>query len=286
MFVELHGARVHLRSVGDGQPVLLLHGFMGSIETWAPHIAVCARHGLRAIAVDLIGHGGSDAPVDPARYRMERCVEDLVDLLDILGIERAAVLGYSMGGRLALQLAASAAERVSALMLESASPGIADPAERRRRAEADELLAEALERDGLEAFVDRWAGQPLFASQATLPADVRARVRDQRLRQRPIGLANSLRGLSAGRQAPVWDRLPALHVPTLLVVGALDEKYRALGRAMAEALPRARLAVVPGAGHTVHLEQPRAFDELILGFLGADTAGTADAATTAEGTRP
>ncbi len=171
---------------------------MGSVETWASHMAVFAAHGFRCIAVDLIGHGASDAPVEPGRYRMARCVADLVQVLDTLEVEQVALLGYSMGGRVALQLTSTASERVARLVLESASPGIADPAERHRRAEADDALAKALERDGLPAFVDRWAQQPLFASQQALPADVRARLRAQRLCQRPLGLANSLRGCGAG----------------------------------------------------------------------------------------
>ncbi len=271
--LQIHGIQLHVEQRGDGQPLLLLHGFMGSGEAWAPRAAVLAEHGIRTLAVDLIGHGASDAPADPERYRMERCVADLLELLDRLEPRRVAVLGYSMGGRVALHLASAAPERVSALVLESASPGLADPSERERRIASDEALAATLERDGLAAFVDRWERQPLFASQRSLPPDERARLRAERLRQRPLGLANSLRGYGTGRQAPLWDRLPLLDIPTLVVVGALDEKFHMIGQRMADTLPRARLAVVPEAGHTVHLEQPRAFDDLVLGFLGATGAG-------------
>ncbi|MBV9356830.1 MAG: 2-succinyl-6-hydroxy-2,4-cyclohexadiene-1-carboxylate synthase, partial [Chloroflexi bacterium] len=252
-----------------GPPLLLLHGFMGSAESWAPRAAVFAARGMRTIAVDLIGHGRSDAPADPARYGMERCVEDLVEVLDRLHLPRAAVLGYSMGGRVALHLASAAPERVSALVLESASPGLADALERERRIASDEALADALLQDGLDAFVDRWERQPLFASQRSLPPAERDRLRAQRLRQRPLGLANSLRGYGTGRQPSLWDGLVAVATPTLLLVGALDEKFRTIGQSMVAALPRARLVLVPGAGHTVHLEQPRLFDDLVLGFLGA-----------------
>jgi 2-succinyl-6-hydroxy-2,4-cyclohexadiene-1-carboxylate synthase len=274
--LQIHGILLRVEQRGDGQPLLLLHGFMGSGESWTPRSAVFAEHGIRSIAVDLIGHGTSDAPVDPSRYRMERCVEDLLELLDRLELRRVGVLGYSMGGRLALHLASAAPERVSALVLESASPGLADPSERERRIASDEALAAALERDGLATFVDRWEQQPLFASQRSLSTDERARLRAQRMRQRPVGLANSLRGYGTGRQASLWDRLPMLDIPTLVVVGALDEKFNTIGRRMADALPRARLAVVPEAGHTVHLEQPRAFDDLVLGFLGATGDGRED----------
>jgi len=266
MHLQVNGITLNIELAGDGPPLLLLHGFTGSAATWGPHVALLAPH-FRTIAPDLIGHGRSDAPSDPERYRMERCVGDLLVALDALDTERANVLGYSMGGRVALHLAVAAPRRVASLVLESASPGLAEPAERQARIASDEALAEAIERDGLEAFVDRWERLPLFASQASLPAGVRARLRAQRLQNSPVGLANSLRGMGAGRQEPLWDRLPDIQVPTLLIVGELDQKYCELARSMAALMPTARRVVMPQAGHAVHLEQPAAFDEVVIKFL-------------------
>lgn len=264
----VNGVRLYVMLVGDerARPLLLLHGFTGSVETWAPFLPAFALQ-FRVIAVDLLGHGRSDAPEDPERYRMERCVEDLLALLDAYGIAQADVLGYSMGGRVALCLAVAAAERVRALVLESASPGIEDSDERRARAAADDALAEQIERDGLEVFVAAWEQQPLFATQARLPEAVRARLRIQRLHQRPLGLANSLRGMGVGRQEPLWQRLAELSMPVLVITGALDEKYCSIGQRMTACLPRARLEIVPAAGHAVHLEQPEAFIQCVLDFL-------------------
>lgn len=267
MRIEVNGLNLHVERNGQGAPLLLLHGFTGSTDTWAPFVPRFVRAGFSTIAVDSVGHGRSDAPAEPDRYRIERCVEDLSALLDHLGVGATAVLGYSMGGRVALQFAAAAPQRVSCLVLESASPGIADLAERGSRRQADEALADAIERDGVEAFVDRWERTPLLALADHVPPAQRARLRAQRLRHTATGLANSLRGMGAGRQEPLWDRLPRLGVPTLLVVGERDEKYRRLGAAMADALPDARLAVVPDAGHTVHVDQPERFAALALGFL-------------------
>jgi 2-succinyl-6-hydroxy-2,4-cyclohexadiene-1-carboxylate synthase len=198
---------------------------------------------------------------------MEQCIADLLALLDTLEVGRAGVLGYSMGGRVALQLAAAAPARVSALVLESSSPGLADAAERQARIAADGALAASIERDGLAAFVERWERLPLFASQAALPADVRAGQRAQRMQNDPLGLANSLRGMGTGRQASLWDRLPQLHIPTLLIAGELDRKYCAIAEQMAQALPNARSVIVPNAGHTVHLEQPAIFTAAVREFL-------------------
>jgi 2-succinyl-6-hydroxy-2,4-cyclohexadiene-1-carboxylate synthase len=251
---------------GAGKPLLLLHGFTGSAAAWGLLVRHLAPR-WRTIAVDLIGHGQSDAPARPERYSMDQCVADLLALLDALEIAQAGVLGYSMGGRVALQLAAAVPGRVSALALESSSPGLADPAERQARIAADEALADSIERDGLAAFVERWERLPLFASQAALPAEVRASQHAQRMRNSLLGLANSLRGMGAGRQTSLWDRLPQLRIPTLLIAGELDQKYAAIAEQIAQALPNARSAIVPNAGHAVHLEQPAIFTAAVLEFF-------------------
>ncbi len=263
--IDVNGISLNVRVAGDGPPLLLLHGFTGSVATWSSE----DWDGYTAIAVDLIGHGGSDSPADAQRYTMQRCVLDLVALLDRLDIARAAVLGYSMGGRVALQFALGAPERLSALVLESASPGIEDDAERANRRRSDAELADSIERDSLEAFVDHWQSIPLFASQTRLPADVRARLREQRLANDALGLTNSLRGMGAGEEPPVFDRLQEIAAPTLVVAGATDAKYRRLAERTAAALPNGRLAVIADAGHAVHLEQPRAFTRTVRRFLHA-----------------
>ncbi|MHB8377004.1 MAG: 2-succinyl-6-hydroxy-2,4-cyclohexadiene-1-carboxylate synthase [Dehalococcoidia bacterium] len=265
--IATDGLHLNVETAGEGVPLLLLHGFSGSAATWEPYAEAWA--GFRTIAVDLIGHGASDAPPDESRYTMTRCVADLSALLDALGVGRAAVLGYSMGGRVALHLALAAPERVAALILEGASPGIEDPAERRARVASDRALADDIERDGVEAFVDRWQALPLFVTQARLPDAVRARLRAQRLRNSAGGLANSLRGMGAGTTEPVVARLHELRMPVLLVAGEHDAKYRAIALAMRERMPDARVSIVAGAGHAVHLEQPAAFAPLVKEFVTA-----------------
>jgi 2-succinyl-6-hydroxy-2,4-cyclohexadiene-1-carboxylate synthase len=266
MHMRVNDITLYVEQSGAGLPLLLLHGFTGSAATWAPFLEQLGPH-FRTLAPDLIGHGRSDSPADAERYSIERCVGDLLALLDLLQVERADVLGYSMGGRVALHLACAARERVGALVLESSSPGIADAAERAARVAADEALAESIERDGLAAFVDRWERLPLFASQAELPQELRARLHAQRLRNDPRGLANSLRGMGAGRQSSLWEQLATLDLPTLLIAGELDAKYTSLAGQMQALLPNARTAIIPRAGHTVHLERPQLFMENVLEFL-------------------
>ncbi len=263
--IAVNGVHLNVQLQGEGLALLLLHGFTGSSGTWMPHLD--AWRGFTTVAVDLLGHGDSDCPPDPRRYRIERCVEDLTALLDQLGVRRVAVVGYSMGGRVAVHLALSKPKRLWALVLESASPGIEDSAEREERLRSDAALAEAIEQEGIAAFVDRWQAQPLFATQARLPATAREELRRQRLRNDPVGLGNSLRGMGAGAQEPVFDRLSEIRIPTLVLAGAEDEKYCALARRTAAALPRARLQIVPGAGHAVQLERPEAFAAAVREFL-------------------
>jgi len=264
--VLVNGLHLYVETAGTGPALLLLHGFTGSAATWAPAVDRLASS-YRTVAVDLLGHGRSDAPVDAHRYAFAQTTRDLVMLLDALGIAQAGVIGYSMGGRLALSLAVLAPERVSVLILESTSPGLREAKARRARAEQDAKLAAMLEQDGMASFVDRWEELPLFSSQRRLPEPVRAALRAQRLQHNPIGLANSLRGAGQGTQPPMHDRLPELRMPTLLIAGALDPDYGALGREMSRLIPASRLVIVPDAGHTVHVEQPDAFYRVVQDFL-------------------
>ncbi len=242
--------------------ILLLHGFTGSADEWAELTPQLAPH-RRVVAVDLPGHGRPPA----AQRSMGECVADLLALMDGLGAGQFDLLGYSMGGRVALHLAVAAPKRVRSLVLESASPGLADPAERAARAADDDALADRIEAHGMEWFADHWQGIPLFASQASLPAEARAALRARRLRCDPAGLAGSLRGMGTGRQGPLWGRLGQLAMPALLITGALDPKFVAINYQMSHLMPSSRHITMPGAGHAAHLERPQAFAELVVGFL-------------------
>ncbi len=260
---------LHVEERGFGAPVVLLHGFTGSGRQWAPHAESLGRS-FRTITIDLLGHGKSDAPPGPARYRMSRCVADLAAVVDQLGIERASWLGYSMGGRVALAFAIAHPTRVERLILEGASPGIDDLTERRARIASDEALAQQIERDGVERFVDAWMRQPLFASQVRVGAAALTAARAARCGNSAVGLATSLRGMGTGAQESLWHRLPEVTAPTLLIAGEEDDKFRAIAAAMATHLRRAQLAVIPRAGHTTHFENPTAFERRVLAFLKED----------------
>jgi 2-succinyl-6-hydroxy-2,4-cyclohexadiene-1-carboxylate synthase len=258
--------QLNVESGGDGEPLILLHGFMGSAQSWNAQWDDFTTS-YHVHAVDLPGHGYSDCPSNPSRYFMDRVGYKLLRLFDHLLIDKAHVLGYSMGGRVALYLAVKYPDRIRSLTLESASPGIESSSERQARIASDDAMAQRLEEQGLSAFVDYWTNLPLFESQRHLPQHQRIMLYSQRLQNNVTGLSASLRGLSTGRQPSLWSDIASLYIPTLLITGEYDEKYVNIAQRMMERLPTAKHKSVPNAGHTVHLEQPAEFTQLVLSFL-------------------
>lgn len=254
---------------GRGSPVLLLHGFTGSGREWDGVVGALGA-GVRAVAVDLVGHGRSGAPTDPARYAPERAARDLRALLDALGVARAHVVGYSLGGRVALRLALDAPERVAGLVLVSATAGIEDDGARAARRAQDLALAERIEREGVERFVDEWASAELFAAERALPDERRAATRRVRLAQRPAGLAGSLRGMGQGAWPPLWARLGGIRAPTIIVTGERDARYTAAGARIASLVAGARHVVVPGGGHAAHRERPAEVAAIVARLVRGD----------------
>jgi len=234
--------------------VVLLHGFTHTGASWDPVVAALGES-YRALAPDIRGHG-------TASRRTPVTLEAVLDDLGALSPERFTLVGYSMGGRLALHAALMFRARIERLVLIGASPGLANRGEREARRAADEKLAEEIERSGIEEFARRWAQAPVLVGQ---PPEVLAAVHADRLRNEPAGLARALRGLGTGALPSLWDRLGEASMPVALVVGERDEKFRAIAAQMASALPDAEVILVPGAGHAVHLEAPGAVAAVIGG---------------------
>ncbi len=250
-----------------GATVVVLHGFTGSASAMAPLTESLAQAGWRVIAPDLVGHGRSAKPAAVESYAIGDCAAQVAALIDRFADAPVAVVGYSMGGRVGLRLALDAPERVRALVTVGASPGLIDPVEAAARRQADAELADAIERDGVEAFVERWMANPLFATQARLPAAVRERARVERLANDPLGLANSLRGMGTGSMPAVDDELPGSAVPMHFLAGSDDLKFRALADRMAGLTPHGSAETISNAGHAAHLEQPATTAAAVLAFL-------------------
>ncbi|HET9103097.1 MAG TPA: 2-succinyl-6-hydroxy-2,4-cyclohexadiene-1-carboxylate synthase [Solirubrobacteraceae bacterium] len=239
-----------MRDVTDD--LMLLHGFTHTGASWS-RVGAALGERYRPLAPDLPGHGraGAVRPADLTRA--------LAGLRPLLG-DGVVLGGYSMGGRIALHLALAEPARIRRLVLVGASPGLADPQERARRRAADDALADEVQASTAEAFARRWARTPVLAG---LPDDVAAEVHADRLRSTADGLAAALRGLGTGALPSLWDRLDELTMPVTLVAGGRDEKFRAIAGRMAAGLPAAKVIVVPGAGHAVHLEAPDAVAEVL-----------------------
>lgn len=255
---------LHYQTHGSpARPALcFLHGFMGSSADWQPVVQALAQDAY-CLTVDLPGHGRSvDEPCH--FYTMEGATQALADVLDDAGVERCTLVGYSMGGRVALYFSVYHAHRVRRLGLESASPGLRTDDERARRRAIDEERAHRIE-DDLGAFLENWYQKSLFASLAQ--HDLVEEMVTRRKANDSSELARALRGLGPGHQPSLWGKLGELSMPTLVLTGTLDEKYQRVTEETVQRIPDARRVVVPRAGHNVHAERPQAFLSHLVQFL-------------------
>lgn len=234
--------------------VLLLHGFTHTGASWDPVVTALGER-YRAVAPDIRGHG-SASDAEPVTLRA------VLGDIEAISPDRFTLVGYSMGGRIALHAALAMPNRIERLIMIGASPGIADAAEREQRRRGDEDLADGIERSTVAEFAARWEAIRVLAGQ---PQEVLAAVRSDRLSNTPVGLARAMRGLGTGALPSAWVRLGELEMPVTLVVGERDEKFRSVADQMAERMQTARVEIVPGAGHAVHLEAPMRIAEVIAG---------------------
>ena len=276
MILEREDARLSYFVAGEGSPVTLLHGFTQSGRSWRELISRMAA-GWQWIVPDLRGHGETQTRQN-APCSMEACTADLEALWDELHVERTHLVGYSMGGRLALHVAAKRPERLLSLLTIGAHAGLAEDARAGRRL-GDEALAERIEKDGLESFVDYWGALPLFAGLERRGPNYVAEVRAERMRNHVAGLACSLRGMGAGAMEPVWDDLAHATLPCTFVAGQLDHGYVASARRLASTAPNGRYEIVPRAGHAVHQERPDAFARVLAAHLAMARAVGASASS-------
>ena len=248
------GARTTSRTLhhlvaGVGPRLVLAHGFTQTSRVWGTMDADLARD-HQVVAVDMPGHGGSS--------EVEATLDDGALLLAEVG-GRAHYLGYSMGARFCLHLALTRPDLVDSLVLISGTAGIEDPDERLARRRSDAALADRLDPGRrpdaavpIGAFLIEWMANPLFDG-ITLEAGGL----EERKANTGRGLASSLRLAGTGSQLPLWDQLRRLEMPVLVVTGADDEKFSALGRRMVEAVgPTAAIVEVPGTGHAPQLQRP------------------------------
>lgn len=252
--------------------ILFLHGFMGDAHEFDRAIAQLSDR-FHCLTVDLPGHGlpghGLTGACEEERcYTMPATAKALINLLDHLKIEKCFLVGYSMGGRLALYLALYFSERFLKIVLESASPGLKTQAERELRSLSDRQLARELETGNLQAFLAYWYSQPLFRSLTKHP-DFN-KMLAQRLKHNPLELAKSLRNLSIGQQPSLWEELRHNKLPLLLLTGSEDLKFEAINHEMAILSQSIQHQIIKGCGHNIHLEDAETFAIAIKNFFQDD----------------
>ena len=252
---EINGIRLYYEVHGQGFPLVLLHGFAGTAQSWTPQIAaLSARH--RLILYDARGHWRSESPKDPRAYSQEIATEDLRALLDHLSLKRAIVGGLSMGGVVAMNFYHKYPERVRALILADTGPGFKNPAARESWNRARQEVTELLEREGVRAFAD----SPHAAQNSYTPREIL-------LQLDPMGLAHTNSGLLTFHDSSLFDQIPSIAVPTLLIVGANDTDFVPATAYMQRKISGSELVVIEGAGHGSNVDQPEVFNQAVLDYL-------------------
>jgi len=243
--------------------ILLLHGFMGNGSDFIDVIPLLSTK-FYCLTVDLPGHGQTRINGSDENYKMPNTARELINLLDFLEIDKCYLFGYSMGGRLALYLTVNFPWRFEKVILESASPGLKTEKERKRRIFSDFLLANKLETTDFKEFLLNWYNLPLFQSLCQHPNF--EKMLERRLQNNPSELAKSLRNMGTGNQPSLWEKLPEVKIPLLLLVGEMDKKFVAINSEMARLLPVAKMQIIPDSGHNIHLENPPFLVKNIINF--------------------
>jgi 2-succinyl-6-hydroxy-2,4-cyclohexadiene-1-carboxylate synthase len=241
--------------------MLVLHGFTETDLFWCDLLGPLGTGATTDCGL-LPGHGWKPCAADTT---LATAAAEFAKKLPDSGGD---LLGYSLGGRIALQLAIDHPRRVRRLILVSCMAGIRDEQERARRRERDERLAQILEEDGIGPFLALWEANPVLKTIKPIPHRIEETLRSMRMNQDPLGLASALRTLGVGSMANLWPRLPSIAAKTLLIAGDHDTRYvQAMGE-MAKVIPQARFEVVADSGHAVHREQPYVLKKLVSSFLG------------------
>ncbi|WP_019849974.1 2-succinyl-6-hydroxy-2,4-cyclohexadiene-1-carboxylate synthase [Desulfitobacterium sp. PCE1] len=262
--ITIENLKYYTEVKGFGQPIICFHGFAENLSTWE----FIQLNDCQMVLVDLIGHGHSEKPHSPEPYSLPNLLRHLHELIDHLGFTRYFLLGYSMGGRIALAYGLAYPSEVQGLILESSSYGVCHVDSRARRRQQDVWLAEAIQEKGVEWFNQYWSNLDLFASQNQLPQEIRSKINARRLQNAPHGLANTLLGSGQGIFPCLKDQITDLSIPTLYINGEYDEKYKKIGQDFIKLNPQIKREIIPGVGHNSHIENPAAFQEAVNGFLG------------------
>ena len=248
--------------------IIFLHGFMGNVNEFQEAISLL-KDDFYCLSIELCGHGKTKIVGDDECYTMSKTADALIDLLDELQVKHRFLVGYSMGGRLALYLTLHFPEGFHKVILESASPGLATQEERLERVKRDEQIARKLARsiakDDFLKFLENWYNQPIFGNIKNHPKC--EQMIENRLQNNPVELAKSLQFMGTGVQPSLWQSLENNQVPLLLLVGENDKKFVEINQKMARINQLSQLKVIENAAHNIHLENTAVFVENVREFF-------------------
>jgi len=257
LYYETHGSKA-------SPAILMLHGFLGSSKDWF-EVTDTLKSKFFCILPDLPGHGRTKSLSD-SDYAMQSTALSLLAILNQEEIKQAALVGYSMGGRLALYLALTHSEYFSKLILESASPGLKTEKERQARMASDAAVISNLKTQTIDEFITGWYSQPMFDTIRQDSSKFEELLKS-RSENNSENLSKSLKFMGSGVQPSLWDILADLKQPTLLIVGANDNKFKSVACEMQERSEAISLATIASAGHNVHFERPQEFVMELQKFL-------------------
>lgn len=245
--------------------LICLHGFLGAGTDFEVIVDHYPDHPT------LIAPDFPDYSRPPTHtFSWDRCLDTLGQLVASESADSACVLvGYSMGGRIALQYAVRHPEHLAGLVLIGTTPGLLHEDERSMRRHSDQTRAEQMMRQTLDEFLNGWFQQDLIQSQRTIPEPYQSRMRNTRYSNDKTALAQALISLGTGTMPSVWDQLTSIHVPSLLVTGAMDPKFHTVAEEMLQKLPNASHASLKDAGHACCFERPDAFANALASYLSS-----------------
>ena len=259
--------QLNVEETGEGFPVLFIHEFAGDHRSWEPQVRAFSRR-YRCVTYDARGYPPSDVPDDPAAYSQQRAVDDAIAVLDGLGVDRAHVVGLSMGGFTTLHLGLRHPDRARSLVV--AGCGYGAPPERRDAFRAESAtIADAFAQEGAAEVAKRYAVGPARVQFQNKDRRGWAEFAAQLGEHSSLGSELTMRGVQRERPSlyDLTDELGALAVPTLIVTGDEDEGCLEPSLMLKRTIPAAGLAVLPRTGHTCNLEDPAAFNRLVEDFL-------------------
>ncbi|MEI6652501.1 MAG: 2-succinyl-6-hydroxy-2,4-cyclohexadiene-1-carboxylate synthase [Chlorobiaceae bacterium] len=266
MPTTINGIPLHVSTIGNPAlpRIVFLHGFLGSGSDWLP-VTRELQSDYCCMMIDLPGHGSANLleTIPPEDFFIQT-VDALADLLRQSIETPCSLVGYSMGGRIALALLLRHPELFSKAVIISASPGIKTEKERFDRQEHDEKVARKIERS-FDSFIEAWYEQPLFATLKSHP--IFKEVESERKINDPQNLALALRLLGTGRQPSFWEELKNNKVPVSFFTGEKDERYVEIGHQMVKLTPESDLEIFPHCGHTLHLENRVLFLDRLKNFF-------------------